>query len=201
MNHMIRDEVPELTQIVGIEMAGVPLVSAIGTAQGPGCGFIPYSYTRPLPGKKARNPAEAKLALDQLKELSDYGQKELVEGRFYEGDVFCITDDMVTDLGSKLIAKLIVEWEMEKRGIRRYDLGHVAVVLDREQGGTEEARKNGMFLHSLIKFKTDGLNWLKGVMRPEEHALISDYQSDPKKYMDKSLQEKVLAEADRIRGK
>ena len=34
MNHMIRDEVPDLDQIAGIEMAGVPLVSAIGTASG-----------------------------------------------------------------------------------------------------------------------------------------------------------------------
>ena len=54
MNHMVRDEVPGLTQIMGIEMAGVPLVSAIATASGPGYKLIPYSYTRALPGAKPR---------------------------------------------------------------------------------------------------------------------------------------------------
>ena len=199
MNHLVQDEAPGLTQIVGIEMAGVPLVSAIGLAHGPGCQLIPYAYTRPLPGSKARTPAEAKEALKELN--FKYGQKELVEGRFEDGDVLCIVDDMVTDFGSKLIAKSILEFEMERRGVRNVDIKHVAVVLDREQGGAGEAASNGMYLHSLIKFKTDGLGWLKGVMLPGEHELISDYQNNPQKYQDEKLQREVLEGVSRARLK
>jgi len=198
MNHLVRDKVPGLAQIVGIEMAGVPLVSAIGLSSGPGCELIPYAYTRPLEAKiRSAEGVKEKLAKFKF----DYGHKSLVEGRFEDGDVLCIVDDMVTNFGSKLITRAILEYEMEIRGIKNVGINHVAVVLDREQGGAEEAAKNGMQLHPLIKFKTDGLGWLKDIMLPEEHALISDYQQDPKKYQNKELREKVLAEVAKIRGK
>lgn len=207
MNHMIRDEVPGLTQITGIEMAGVPLVSAISVVQGPGCGLIPYSYTRPLPEgyAKPRNPEDAKRILSQMNIDYGYGGKELVEGRFHNGEVICITDDMVTTFGSKLIAKLKIEYELERRGVKDVNLDHVAVVLDREFGAAEEAEKHGMQLHALIKFNTDGLGWLKDVMIPEEHELILDYQANPKKYdggeSKIKLRQMVIDEANRIMGR
>lgn len=184
MNHMVRDEVPDLSQIVGIEMAGVPLVSAISTASGPGCELIPYSYTRAIPGGKPRTPAEAKKTLSKLKVDFGYGGKELVEGRFENGESLCIIDDMVTDFGSKLIAKYIVEYELERRGIKNVKIEHVAVVLDREQGAKKAAEEHQMHLHPLIKFKTFGLDWLRDIMMPEEWKLINDYQQNPEKYMD-----------------
>jgi orotate phosphoribosyltransferase len=198
MNHMIREEVPGVTQIVGVEMAGVPLVSAIGTATD--CEFIPYAYTRPLK-TKARTVEDARRTLADLRgDRPTYGGKELVEGRFKDGDVVCITDDMVTNFASKAIARMILECDLEGRGVGNVDITHAAVVLDREQGAAEEAKKYGMSLHALIKFKTDGLGWLKEVMIPEEYQLITDFQEDPNKYQDKGLQEKVLAEAKRLRG-
>lgn len=202
MNHMIREEVPKLTQIVGIEMAGVPLVSSIGTAQGPGCELIPYGYTRPLPQGygKPRNPEEAKKVLSEMKADYGYGGKEVVEGRFEDGDNICITDDMVTNFGSKLIAKLIIEYEMERRGVIGVSIDHVAVVLDREQGAEEEAKKHGMYLHSLIKFKSEGLGWLKEIMPPQEYELLSGYQENPEKYQDEGLQKRVIEEANKLRG-
>lgn len=202
MNHMIRDEVPGVTQIVGVEMAGVPLVSAIGTATG--CELIPYAYTRPLK-TKVRTVEDAKKVLDDLRGGSThtYGGKELVEGRFEEGDVACITDDMVTNFASKVIARMILECDLEGRGVGNVDISHAAVVLDREQGegAAEEAKKYGMTLHALIKFKTDGLGWLKEVMIPEEYQLVCDYQEDDTRYQDKGLQEKVLAEANKVTGR
>lgn len=208
MNHMIRDEVPGLTQITGIEMAGTPLVSAIGLAQGPGCELIPYSYTRPFPGKyeKPRNPKDAKKVLERMDIDFGYGGKELVEGRFHNGDVICITDDMVTTFSSKAIAKLKIEYELRRRGVKDVNLDHVAVVLDREFGAAEEAEKHGMQLHALIKFNTYGLGWLKDEMIPEEHELILDYQADPEKYGygdndPGGLRKKVIDEANRIMGR
>jgi len=200
MNQMIISKVPNLTQIVGIEMAGVPLASAIGTLNESHCNFIHYSYTRALPGGKPRTPEEAKSKLEKMKIDFGYGGKELVEGRFKDGDNICIVDDMVTNFGSKLIAKYIIEYEMERRGIKNVNLNHVAVVLDREQGADKEAKKQGMNLHSLIKFKTHGLSWLKDIMLPQEYKLISDYQENPQSFNDESTR-KAIEEAKIFRGK
>ncbi|TKJ17649.1 hypothetical protein CEE44_03910 [Candidatus Woesearchaeota archaeon B3_Woes] len=206
MNHMVRDEVPGVTQITGIEMAGIPLVSAMAVAQGPGCELIPYSYTRSFPGRYAKptNLEDAKSVLSLMDEEYGYGSKELVEGRFHNGDIICITDDMVTTFASKAIAKLKVEYELRRRGVEDVSLDHVAVVLDREVGAAEEAEKLGMYLHALIKFNTYGLGWLKDDMIPEEHELICDYQKDPKKYSyadGETLRQKVIDEANRIMGR
>jgi len=199
MNHLIQDEVwgERKCTLVGVEMAGVPLVSAIATAQGPGCQLMPYAYTRPLP-VNIRTPLEAEEVLKDF----DYkwGHKSLVEGVFRNGAPLCILDDMVTNFGSKLITRYVLEREMRIRNISNVEIKDVAVVLDREQGGEEEAEKNGMRLHSLIKW-TEGLGWLKNIMLPEEYNLILDYQSDPMKYMDKNLQRKVLEEAQKARTK
>ncbi len=200
MNHMIRDNVPNLTQIVGIEMAGVPLVSAIATTHGPGCEFIKYSYTRPLPGEKLTNPDQVKEKLAQMKVDFGYGGKELVEGRFEPGENLCILDDMVTNFGSKLITKYILEYELERRKVENVNVDHVAVVLDREQGAEEAAKEYGMHLHSLIKFKTFGLDWLKDIMISQEYNLLVDYQKDPKRY-GPELKQKVLEEAAKYRGR
>lgn len=200
MNHMIRDEVPNLDQMLGIEMAGVPLVSAIATARGPGCQLISYSYTRALPGAiKPRKPEDAKRMLEEMDIEFGYGGKNLVEGRFQQGDVVCITDDMVTSFGSKLIAKLFLKYELKGRGIEGITADHVAVVLDREQGAEEEATRQGMHLYSLIRFKTDGLGWLKDIMAPQEHDLISRYQEDPEGVSQEK--DKALEEAKKFREK
>lgn len=201
MNHLVRTEVPDLTQILGVEMAGVPLVSAIATVRGPGCELIPYSYTRAIPGAKPRTPEEAKKILEEMKIDFGYGGKDLVEGRFEDGENICIVDDMVTNFGSKLIAKHILEYELKGRGVKDVSIDHVAVVLDREQGAEEEAKKQGMHLHSLIKFKSFGLGWLKDIMNPLEYKLLSDYQNNPEKYQDKGLQAEVLEQANRARGR
>lgn len=205
MNDMIRERVPGLTRMVGIEMAGVPLVSMTGTAGENLNHYIPYAYTRPLPkGAKPRTPELAKAFLSNIALDEEYGQKELVEGTLRSGDVLCITDDMVTNFGSKLIARYIIEHELRRRGIEResVQINDVAVVLDREQGGDQEAEKYSMRLHSLIKFKTRGLEYLEEPMHPEEFALIADYQQNPDRYQDnEGLQREALERANSLRGK
>lgn len=183
MNYLVRDRIPRLDRLVGIEMAGVPLVSVVGTVQGRGCLYIPYAYTRPLPGgEKPRTPEKARELLANFKEGFEYGEKELVEGRIAEGETLCLVDDMVTDFGSKLIAKQIVEYDLARRGIQNVTMQDAAVVLDREQGGEKQAREAGMNLYSLIKFRSQGLGWLRDVMQPAEHDLISQYQDNPQRY-------------------
>lgn len=205
MNKMIRKNVPGLTRIVGIEMAGVPLAASIGISSDADnyCLPIPYAYTRPLPGGlKPRTPKEAEEMLGKMEKPDyQYGQKELVEGTLRSGDVLCITDDMVTDFGSKLIARSIIGYELKRRGIERESvkMDHVAVVLDREQGGEAEAKRHGMQLQSFIKFKSS-LGVLESSMRPEEFALVTDYQNDPNKYQNKDLQRETLVRASLLRG-
>ena len=177
MNLMIQEEVPGLDQLVGIEMAGVPLVAAIATAEGEDCRLMPYTFTRPIPGN--RKPRTPEAAVEMVAELKKdpfvYGGKELVEGRFKDGQVLCITDDMVTNFGSKAIARTLIEYELGRRGVTGYDLSHVAVVLDREEGAAAQAQEYGMHLHALIPLKTKGLDWLSDVMVPEEHAMLVQY--------------------------
>ena len=111
---------------------------------------------------------------------------------------------MVTTLDSKLIARLMLEYHLEQKEATEYNLSHVAVVLDRGQGAAEEAQAAGMHLHSLINFGTDGLDWLQDGMVPQEHALITDYLADPKRYSfadGADLRAKVIAEANELRGK
>ena len=159
--------------------------------------LIPYGYTRPLK-QKVRTPEEAVQLLGQG-DVHGYGEKDLVEGRFKDGERICIVDDMVTDFASKLIARYIIEHELDGRGIKNFFVEHVAVVLDREQGAEAEAAKYCMQMHSLIKFKTDGLVWLKDIMRPQEYALINYFVNDPKRFQDKTLQQRVLEEAAQMR--
>jgi orotate phosphoribosyltransferase len=202
MNSIIRDDVPGLTRLVGIEMAGIHLATATAMFSGRGCRRMKYSYTRPLPGKKVRTPEQARERLaDMSANPHEYGQKEMVEGLLGDDEVICLFDDMVTSAGSKLISRDIVNYELVRRGLEGCAIDHVAVVLDREQGAAEELANHGMTLHALIKFKTDGLDLLKGAMHPEEHAFISDFQADPDKYQDPDLQRRIIADANRMMGR
>lgn len=202
MNQMICEEFGGLDQLIGIEMAGVPLVAAIATVSGPRTQLMRYSYTRPL-AEKIRTPDELKAKMQGTETLYGYGEKELVEGRFRDGESICLVDDMVTNFGSKLIAKMLTEYELKKRGVKDYKIEHAVVVLDREMGAEEEAGKENMQLRSLIKFKTKGLDWLKDRMHPEEHELLTDYQEHPEKYSyakGKEMREEVIRRALKARG-
>lgn len=194
MNLMLQEEVPDLDQIVGVEMAGIPIATISG-ASDQGQRFIPFAYTRPLPEGKVRTLEKAREALARLEEENKYdewGGHQLVEGRLTNNQNLCIVDDMVTDLGSKSIAKEIIFYEVRRLGLKDITCDEIAVVLDREQGAEEAAEKNNMKLHSLIKFRTDGLDWLKEVMHPEEYELINKFQNSPETYQTKEAQQKAI---------
>lgn len=186
------NELTEYNKIVGIEMAGIPIATATSVAGNifrQDC--IPYLYTRPL-SEQARTPDEVRAILAQTR-AGKWGEKNFLEGRLEEGDRALLLDDVVSDFGSKLIARELVRYVAEKRNLEVACDG-VLVVFDREQGAQEVANQEGMSLNSLIKFKSQALDWLAGEMREEEHFLISDYLENTDTYQGKSAQAKVLKE-------
>ncbi len=143
MGCLIKREFPEVTKIVGVAMAGVPIAIAITLETG-----IPCCYTRKLPVKN----------LEELENfLKSYGEHALVEGNLDDGESIVIVDDLVTTFESKLIAIEQVRREAKRRGVN-IKIEGVAVVIDREQkvnGKTakEIAREKGYKLVSLLSFK------------------------------------------------
>ena len=71
--------------------------------------------------------------------------------------------------------------EAKDRGIQ-VTCKDVIVLLDREQGAVETAKKSGMNLFSVIPFRTKGVPWLKDQMNPKEFDVITDYLSNEQKY-------------------
>ena len=191
---MFEKEMPECNKILGVEMAGIPIATATSMASLETRGVeLPFTYTRPLE-KKPRSPEEALNILKEMKDaglLTKYGEKNLVEGRLNAGDNIAIWDDMVTNLGSKLIARLILLFEAERLGVD-VECYHAAALLDREQGAVEEGiehdrsvydpKPQKIYMHTIIPWKKRGLDICKGQMQPEEYELISDYSRDEAKY-------------------
>jgi orotate phosphoribosyltransferase len=199
MSDLVISNKPDL--LIGIEMAGVPLVGGIISA-------LKYrhnvyqrmGYTRPL-NPKPRNPQEAAKFLRDNRELFSYGQKEVVEARFRSGDKTAILDDMSTNLGSKLIARLkvLVAAELKNIPISCEDIFYFlnrnksSLKLAEEYADVEADLYPGKLnVHYLIEFN-DSMPALIQVMKSEEFDCISDFQANPQKYMNEAAQKRVLA--------
>jgi len=98
-------------------------------------------------------PLAAALALNLNKPMvyvrkrpKGYGTDSKIEGILNKGQKVVLIDDMMTNGGSKL--KFI-------DGIRVADaeIENIAIVLDREQGGSEILAENGVTVHSLITLR------------------------------------------------
>ncbi|RLI54055.1 MAG: hypothetical protein DRO87_09625 [Candidatus Thorarchaeota archaeon] len=159
---MIEEEAPDVTRLVGIAFAGVPIATAVSLASG-----LPAVHTRKLVGVRNRE--------ELLRAIEQYGQHTLLEGVVEEGDRLCLVDDLVTGMESKTLARQTVMSEVEKRGLSNVTCDTIAVVLDRQQGARARARDEGMRLLSLIDFIDEGLPLLESVMSEEEIRLITGY--------------------------
>jgi uridine monophosphate synthetase len=175
---MIREEAPEVTKIVGIAMAGVPIAAGVALAGG-----IPAGFTRKMENVKS---AEA-----FHEAITRYGEHSLLEGEFASGDRIALVDDLVTRFDSKQVALEQVTYEINKRGLSDVRCRWVLVVLDREQGGKEAAQAQGVELLSLIPFKSAGLGLLRDVMNPSEWETIDRYLKDPTGFQQKEVQEEL----------
>ena len=182
MAAMIQREIPQVTQLVGVAFAGIPISVAASPA-----GDIPSAMTRKLPGVRSIE--------DFDRALAEYGEHALVEGEIRSGDCPVIVDDLVSRFDSKLIAAEQVMREVKRRNLENVTCKHVAVVFDREQGAQQAAQKHGMSLHALIRFRSEGLDWLGESMSPREHEVIREYLENSEAFQDEQTQKRLIEEA------
>lgn len=77
------------------------------------------------------------------KEAKDYGTKKLIEGVYKEGDKCLIVEDVVTS-GSSVLETVK---DLKDVGIECQD---ALVLLNREQGGANILKDNGITMHALL---------------------------------------------------
>jgi orotate phosphoribosyltransferase len=165
---LLEEEAPHINRIVGVAFAGVPIATVTSIKSG-----IPACHTRKISGVRTQNEFE--------KALEQYGQHTLIEGVIQDGDSICLVDDLVTGMDSKFVARSQVLSEVMRRGLQGVKCDDIAVVLDRQHGAEQIAKKSGLRLHSLIKFIDEGLPTIKPLMQPDEYELIFEYLKNPNK--------------------
>lgn len=184
---VLREEAPDITKIVGIAMAGVPIVAGMSVT-----GSVPAAFTRKMERVKSVD--------DFRSQIQSYGEHALIEGDIDDNERIALVDDLVTRFDSKLIALEQVRSELDRRAVNGAECHTILVVLDREQGGAEAATTHGLNLISLVKFKTNGLNYLKSYMNTFEWDVIQEYLMDSEKLQDPEMQKKLAVKALRYHG-
>lgn len=181
-SELLREEVPQATQLVGLAAAGVPFAAGFAYRLG-----LPLGYTRKLPN--VRDVA----ALER--ELGAYGNHRLVEGGFRAGDRVALVDDLVTGFDSKEIALRQLAVELERRGLE--DVRTEAVVVFVERGAEARARAAaaGVRLVSLAVLDADAVEALRGAAHDRELDVIGAYLRDPAPLQDPARRAELIAEA------
>ncbi|MBM3301745.1 MAG: hypothetical protein FJY85_17565, partial [Deltaproteobacteria bacterium] len=176
LTSLVREESPDITRVIGIAMAGVPIAAGMALTAG-----IPAGFTRKMEGVRS---------VSSFREVvSSYGEHALAEGEILPGDSIALVDDLVTRFDSKEVALEQVRYEVQRRGVTDVQCNTVVVVLDREQGGQEAANRAGMRLLSLIPFKRLGLPLLQRVMAKTEWEILTRYLDDPGQFQSKEVQD------------
>ena len=176
LSEVIKNEIPKADIVIGLAMAGIPIATAISIE-----GNIPSAFTRKVEGD-----------INSFEEMIHrYGKHSLIEGRLCDNQNVVLVDDLVSYFSSKVQGINLVKYEAERRTLKNIDVNHIAVLLDREQGGEVEAKKHNVTLHSLIPFKSKGIDWLKDDFSEVEYRVITDYLNNPEKYQQKELQDEI----------
>lgn len=103
----------------------------------------------------------------------DHGLTSRIEGSVSSGARVLLVEDLITDAGSKLS---FIE------GLRNAEtiVNDVLVVFDRQQGGSEALRHEGICLHSLTDLgATLEIGEQSGILAPPIRKVVTDYLSDP----------------------
>jgi len=181
ISRIILNETKGVSRLLGIAYAGIPI--AISTTMISG---IPSCYTRKIDLKDA----------DFAAKISSYGEHNFVEGFFDEQDSFCIVDDVVTLFDSKLEAIWQLKEEAKRRKVSdQIACNNIIVLVDREQGAKERAANLKINLHSVIPFKSKGIEWLKERISPLEYETIKKYLERPSGFQEESVKGELYREA------
>jgi orotate phosphoribosyltransferase len=178
MSQLLSEQVPNVTRVLGIAMAGIPIAVATSLMSN-----IPAAFTR-----KSNEEVPAG-------KESKYGEHYFIEGELVDNDFLVLIDDVVTKFDTKMQAVSQVQQEINERRLTNVNCNDVAVVLDREQGASQTAKSHKVSLHSLIRFRSQALPWLAAKMSPLEWQVIDDYLEHPDKYQDPNLQQELKQEA------
>ena len=102
------------------------------------------------------------------KEQKAHGLGKSIEGVVNDNDNVLLVDDLVTT-GQSTIGEAAILRE-------RANVGHVVVLVDREQGGPNNLQSAGLQLHPLVKI-TDVFAYLKelGAIPPNTYEVVMEY--------------------------
>ncbi len=183
-SELVREELPEATQLVGLAAAGVPFAAGLAYTLG-----LPLGYTRKLPGVRRVEDLAGGAAAES------YGSHRLVEGDFRPGDRVALVDDLVTGFDSKEIALRQLELELERRGLEDVRTEAVVVFLERGAEGRRRAAAAGVRLISLAVLDADSVEGLRGAASDRELDTIAAYLRDPAPFQDPARRAELAAEA------
>lgn len=180
---LVREELPDVTQLVGLAAAGVPFAAGLAYALG-----RPMGYTRKLPGVRRVEDLAGR-------EVESYGSHRLVEGGFRAGDRVALVDDLVTGFDSKEIALRQLRLELERRGVADVEVEAVVVFVERGAEARERAAAAGVRLVSLAVLDADSVEALRGAAGDREVDVVAAYLRDPAPFQDPARRSELAAEA------
>jgi orotate phosphoribosyltransferase len=181
---LVREELPQATQLVGLAAAGVPFAAGFAYKLG-----LPMGYTRKLPGvRRAADLTDGAAA-------EAYGSHRLVEGAFQPGDRVVLVDDLVTGFDSKEIALRQLELELARRGLEDVRAEAVVVFLERGAEARRRAAAAGVQLISLLALDADSIEGMRGAASDRELDVIASYLRDPAPFQDPGRRAELTAEA------
>ncbi|MEM2111305.1 MAG: orotate phosphoribosyltransferase [Candidatus Bathyarchaeia archaeon] len=195
MAHMIKDLDLRPTRLCGIPAAGLAIATVCGIEAN-----IPVIYTRKEPivykdlanqlrnsineGKYQRHEMPGiNKSIELIESLSGFkthGITRYLDGEINDGDECWIVDDLITTADSKLEARDLIMLEARRKNIKVNVTG-VCVLLDREQGGREKLKEEGLELYSIATIR-EVAKWLYelNVLNLEKYKVIVDYTESEK---------------------
>jgi uridine monophosphate synthetase len=203
LGQMILGDANKPDVLCGVPAAGLAIATAISLETG-----IPTFYTKKEPivykelSKHLDNLLRAKEEdggfafdekagveaaieiIDKLSGMKPHGIARYADGDFQDQARIGIVDDLITTAESKLEARDLILLEAKRRKFN-VEVTSVYVLLDREQGGKESLKKEGIELHSVATVRK-AADWLRetGDITHQMHETIVNYTMKERKAID-----------------